>query len=101
MSQPGALGRPLDWYDGVAGVLVAVVLAVAFLVLFQPILGLCIAAGVLTSYEAVRRDAITHGAVVAGLWTVFLGSWWLLSVPQVGATGILALAVYVGWRATQ
>lgn len=100
-SQSGGLGRSLDRYDGVAGVLVLLVLGAAFLLLMQPILGLCVAAGFLSAYEALRHDTARHAGVVAGLWAVFLGSWWLLKPAQIVATGVFALAVYVGWRVRQ
>ena len=97
-SQSSRFGRHLDRYDGLAGVLVLLVLGVAFLLLMQPILGLCVATGFLSAYEAVRRDSAEHGVVVAGLWAVFVGSWWLLTTPQIAAVGVLALVVYAGWR---
>ena len=97
-SQSGSFGRSLDRYDALAAVFALLVLGVAFLWLFQPLLGLCVAAGFLSAYEALRRDTARHAGVVAGLWTVFLGSWWLLEPVQIVATGVLSLASYVGWR---
>jgi hypothetical protein len=100
-SQSSGFARSLDWYDGIAGVVVILVLGVAFLLLMQPILGLCVAAAFLSAYEAYRRDTARHAAVVAGLWAVFLGTWWLLDPTQIVATGVLALAAYVGWRVSR
>jgi len=97
--QSGRFGRSLDRYDGLAGALVLAILVVAFLLVMQPILGLCVAAGVLSTHEALRRDTVEHGAVVAALWAVFLGSWWLLTTPQVAAVGGLAVVAYLAWRA--
>lgn len=101
-SQSSGFGRPLDWYDGLAGLVVLVVLGTAFLVLFQPLLGLLLTVAFISTYEAFRRDTIKHSAVVAGLWMLFITSSFLLTTTvQIVATGVLALAVYVSWRITQ
>lgn len=94
VSRLGGLDRSLDRYDGLAGLLALGVLGAALLVFLQPLVGLVVALGLLSTYGVVRRDGLLDGGVVAGLWGAVLWALWFLGLVLGVVTGLLALVAW-------
>lgn len=91
-------GAP-DRYDGVAGLASLFVLAYAFLLVQQPILGVIGASALLCVYAVARTGDAEHTAVVAAAWTAIFASLWVASgITGVGVFAILAVVCYSLWR---
>ncbi len=63
-----------NWYGGLVVLVVLFILAWAFLVATQPLVGLLLTTAFISTYAAARLDGIEHADVVAcyGLWR---GAW--------------------------
>mgnify|MGYP000341882002 CR=1 FL=1 len=93
-------GAP-DRYDGIVGLVALLAVAYAFLVAFQPILGITSALAFLCVYAAARTGDVEHTAVVVVLWgVVFVG---MLGAGFLGllVAAVLAVLLYFAWRAVR
>lgn len=88
-----------DRYDGLAALVVLSILAWAFLVAIQPLVGLLLTIAFVSAYAAARIDGLEHAGVVACLWAViFAAVWFLGTLLGFAVATVFAVACYGLWR---
>ncbi len=86
-------------YDSLAVLVVLSILAWAFLVATQPLVGLLLTTAFVSTYAAARIDGLEHAGIVGCLWVVFIAAILLVgSFLGFAVAAVFAVACYGLWR---